>query len=440
MGDNKVGQRLVERGLITEKQLEEALKAQQIVGGHLGTCMIELGMINETSLCEALADIFGVPSTTYAALRNIDEAVIASVPAKIADEFRVVPFKMYQNSLHVAMIDPSQLTAVDALSFATDKRIVPWVAPELRIYEALEKYYGIPRRLRYISICKALDLAAVKGARAERKAPAEPAPAEDSRSEAEIAHAEKVKRAVSMNSASVDQELSFEADLGFDYGRNWHEIAAELHLDDDDDAAAAKDRPRSASRAAAISSEAAGEKRPPASPGKVSLEEVAERFCRADTKEDIAEAILSYTFAHMSRVILFGVSRHVATPWRAKGLPVERLPQVKLPMGSGIFELLLGNEVYRGVVPREAKYETTYRILGIERPSEVLLVPLHMSDRLVAIFHGDGGTRGRITGETDDYLRLFKLFTPTLNLLILKNKIRDAVRSPAKVPSKPQAV
>jgi len=45
-----------------------------------------------------------------------------------------------------------------------------------------------------------------------------------------------------------------------------------------------------------------------------------------------------------------------------------------------------------------------------------------------------------ITGETDDYLRLFRLFAPTLNLLILKNKIRDAVRPPAEVRAKRKAV
>jgi len=82
----------------------------------------------------------------------------------------------------------------------------------------------------------------------------------------------------------------------------------------------------------------------------------------------------------------------------------------------------------------------TYLILNICRLTEILLVPVYMIDRLVAICHGDGGPRGRITGETDDYLRLFRLFAPTLNLLILKNKIRDAVRPPAEVRAKRKAV
>jgi len=172
----------------------------------------------------------------------------------------------------------------------------------------------------------------------------------------------------------------------------------------------------------------------------VELTDVADRLCRADTKEDIAEAILTYACARMARGILFGVSRHVATPWRAKGLAIARLPQVKLPVASGIFELLLGNELYRGVVPREPKYESSYRILGIERPAEVLLVPLYLGDRLIAVFHGDGGPRGKVTGETEDYVKLFRLFAPTLNLLILKNKIRDSVHPPPEVRKKMQPV
>src|SRR5262249_34170583 len=141
-----------------------------------------------------------------------------------------------------------------------------------------------------------------------------------------------------------------------------------------------------------------------------------------DSKEDVADAILDYTGARMARGILFGVSRHVATPWRAKGFDNDRLPQVKLPISSGIFELLIGNELYRGVIPREERYENSYRGLGIERPAEVLLVPLSLGDRLVAVFHGDGGARGRVAGDTDEFVQLFRLFGPTMSLLILKTR------------------
>src|SRR5204863_8941841 len=100
---------------------------------------------------------FGVPHVPPEGLQEIPESTIALVPAKLAEEYKVVPFRISTKVLHMAMVDPGNLPMLDALSFATDRRIVPWIAPALRIYQALEPHYGIPRRLRYISICRALD-------------------------------------------------------------------------------------------------------------------------------------------------------------------------------------------------------------------------------------------------------------------------------------------
>src|SRR5262245_2306824 len=157
MGDRRIGERLIEKGLITETQLEAALKAQLIVGGHLGTCMIELGLLDEASLGKALSESYGVPYAPAEVLEDVPESTIRVVPRKIAEEYRVVPFRVQQKTLHMAMVNPASLHALDTLSFATAMRIVPWVAPEIRIYQALERYYGVARRVRYIGICQSLD-------------------------------------------------------------------------------------------------------------------------------------------------------------------------------------------------------------------------------------------------------------------------------------------
>jgi len=165
----RLGDRLIAKGAITQKQLDQALNAQLIVGGHLGTCLIELGMIDESALGVALSEAFGVPHAPAEALQDIAESTIALVSAKVAEEYKVIPFRMTDKVLHMAMVDPANLPMLDALSFATDRRIVPWVAPVLRIYQALEHYYGVLRRLRYIGICNALDGFAAERAAAQRK-------------------------------------------------------------------------------------------------------------------------------------------------------------------------------------------------------------------------------------------------------------------------------
>src|SRR6185503_16860953 len=67
----RLGDRLIAKGAITQKQLDQALNAQLIVGGHLGTCLIELGMIDESALGVALSEAFGVPHAPAEALQDI---------------------------------------------------------------------------------------------------------------------------------------------------------------------------------------------------------------------------------------------------------------------------------------------------------------------------------------------------------------------------------
>ena len=70
----------------------------------------------------------------------------------MAEKYKVVPFRKDRNRLHVALLDPRSMAAVDELRFITGYDIIPYVTSELRLLYALEKYYGLERDLRYISI------------------------------------------------------------------------------------------------------------------------------------------------------------------------------------------------------------------------------------------------------------------------------------------------
>lgn len=172
----KLGEILVAQRVITEKQLKGALSAQLIYGGHLGTCLIELGCITEEKLGEVLSKISGVDYAPYSVLEDIPPYVIATLPAELAHKLMAVPFRIDGKTLDVAMIDPRNLEILDELRFTTGHRIRPWVAPEIRIFQVLERYYGIPRRLRYITICRQLD-EAHRARPAEARSPAATPPA-----------------------------------------------------------------------------------------------------------------------------------------------------------------------------------------------------------------------------------------------------------------------
>ncbi|MEM8933849.1 MAG: hypothetical protein AAGE94_21845, partial [Acidobacteriota bacterium] len=150
--DKKLGQLLVERGWITGEQLIRAIQSQRMVGGRLGTCLLEMDVLDEDRLLDALSDQLHVPAAGIDQLRAIDDRVLDLVPAKVAARRRVVPFFADRDEIKVATLDVHDLGLLDELRFCTNRRVVPHIANEVRVFEALEKHYGyeLPSRLGYL--------------------------------------------------------------------------------------------------------------------------------------------------------------------------------------------------------------------------------------------------------------------------------------------------
>lgn len=150
----KVGSMLVQEHIISEAQLEEALRNQVIFGGKIGTNLIELGYITAERLSDALSRHKGFPQAAPSQLHSIPADVIALITADIAKKHQVIPVSLDKKRLTVAMSDPCDLAAIDRISFMTGMYINPIVIPELLLIMALERYYKIRRETRYIAIAK----------------------------------------------------------------------------------------------------------------------------------------------------------------------------------------------------------------------------------------------------------------------------------------------
>jgi len=148
----KLGEALVKASLIAQEQLRLALERQVIFGGRIGTNLVELKVIREDDLVSFLSKFLKVPSVDPAVLVSIDKEITSCVSREIAEKYKAVPFRKDRNRLHVALLDPRSMAAVDELRFITGYDIIPYVTSELRLLYALEKYYGLERDLRYISI------------------------------------------------------------------------------------------------------------------------------------------------------------------------------------------------------------------------------------------------------------------------------------------------
>ncbi len=148
----KLGEAMVKNSLITRDQLKQALERQVIFGGRIGTNILELGVITEGDMLSFLSSYLKVPAAKPSDLNDIDAEVIASISRELAEKYKGMPFRKDRNRLHVAMLDPREIASIDEMRFLTGSDIIPYIITDLRMYYCLEKYYGIKRDLRYISV------------------------------------------------------------------------------------------------------------------------------------------------------------------------------------------------------------------------------------------------------------------------------------------------
>lgn len=138
------GQRLVERGIITEQQLDEAVHKQQTTMGHrkLGEILVRLGHISKSHITEGLADQLGIPIVRLSD-REIPERIRSMIDGGIATLYRVVPIAEEGPALVIATADPTNINNLDNLQRLLDRPVQPVLAPPEEISHALAKYYGL---------------------------------------------------------------------------------------------------------------------------------------------------------------------------------------------------------------------------------------------------------------------------------------------------------
>jgi len=137
----KIGEILLRAKLITEEQLQKALDEQSQTGGRVGEHLIRLGYVTEEDILDCLSQQYGVPSINLRHF-DIDESIIRLIPADVARKYQFVPVSKTGATLTVAMSDPTNVFAMDDITFITGYRVEPVVASEEALREALDKYYG----------------------------------------------------------------------------------------------------------------------------------------------------------------------------------------------------------------------------------------------------------------------------------------------------------
>ena len=387
---SKLGEILIKANLITHEQLDDCLKSQVIFGGKLGTNLIELGYLAEEDLAAYLSRIMGVPAAPADQIMSLPSEIVSVIPRELVEKYKVVPLSLDRKRLTLAMMNPSDIAAIDEISFITGLVIMPVVAPELRILCALEKYYDIRREKRYISFS-----GGNRGRQREGKGP------------------------IPVDPGALDL-----APAATPLVSHEEELAELIPLDDFAGFNLDDEYLLNPGQAASASPQAMASAPPVRVPAQNPLEELAERLAVADDRDDIAAAIMDYAGTKFGRCAMLIVKGAMATGWTArfKGTDSAGFGALRMPLDApSVVKMVVdGKNFYLGPIPETTANRELLSALG--GGETALLVPLLLMGKVVAILYVEGGAQ-ELSASLPELKKIVVKASMAFEILILRTKI-----------------
>ena len=131
---------LVKDGLLTVEQAQKVAAEQKRSGERLGNALTRLGLLREDELLDFLSHKYGIPVINLERIEVPDE-VTRLVKREIVQKYQVFPIRQVGNTMTLALSDPTIVLAIDDVQFATGLHVVPVLAPEAAIKDAIERHY-----------------------------------------------------------------------------------------------------------------------------------------------------------------------------------------------------------------------------------------------------------------------------------------------------------
>lgn len=432
--ETNLGDMLVEAGKITSAQLDEALKCQVIFGGRIGTNLIELGYLNENELAYFLSQKLRVPAADPHHLMNLPPDLVDIIPRDIVEKFKVVPYSLDKKRLNLVMIDPLNLAAIDEISFRTGYIIIPMVAPEVRIFCALEKYYEIKREMRYINVSQSISRH-----KTERKEPSTEVPQSKGNICKNPTEEEPATAAVLAESGDLEFSSVFE---GFHTLPGDQDVVDFSTLNKQESlpklpvagvasppAAFSATPPLRAEMSAGESAIAAVHPETAIAQAEgalFTLDDFALALAESRDREEIAEALMKYLGQQFTRCALFRVRGNNATGWRAivKKRPIEDFEELQIDFSqpSALKLVTEGKSFYLGAMLETVNNRLMLAAMGSGTLPTALLLPLLMMGRVVAVLYVDG-EQAILSEKLPELQKIVAKAALAFEILILRTKI-----------------
>jgi hypothetical protein len=374
----RLGELLTRKNLLTRAQLEEALQAQVIFGGKLGTILIEMGLISEGALAENLGQLLSIPCAQPNQLQDIPEDIIRVISPELAEKHKVVPVAVNGKKLTLAMADPHNLKSIDEISFRTGYIIRPILALEVRLVFALEEYYGIKRTMRYIAPPRQMgdEPDRQRNYELRNKPPARPETEEDL--------------------GVPGSEMIYQKSTGVV-------------------------KPAGAGKKPDLEDLVEGLEEE-----KITMTATAQALVRINDRNDVADAVIAYLGAHYARALLFMVVAGQVSGWRSASnrQPIPGFDRFQMPLTepSVLKTAVESKSFFLGPVPQSGANLALTAILGKPAPRTALLLPMSMLGRVVGLIYVDDPAAD-LSKALVDVQQLAGKALMAFELLILHNKI-----------------
>jgi type IV pilus assembly protein PilB len=138
--NKQLGELLLDRGIISQSQLDQVLNLQRIKGGLIGEILVELGFAKEEDIAQSLTAQYGFP---YLPLSNYDvnPEITSIIPGRVARQYLLVPIDKIGNNLTLAMSNPLNIQAIEDVELLSGCSVQTFVSTSSDIKKAIAKYY-----------------------------------------------------------------------------------------------------------------------------------------------------------------------------------------------------------------------------------------------------------------------------------------------------------
>lgn len=443
----RLGELLERRGVITREQLLRALRNQKVVGGKLGTCLLEIDAVPEEALLQALAEQQDGSAAGADDLRGVPDVVLQLVPSKVARRLAAVPFKASGTQARIAVLDCNDLAALDELSFVTGRRVHLHVTSEARLFEALERYYGEPCSQRIAKLVERLnrsrylwraDAPVETSSRDDAGSDSRPTPSAFSTDE----FIPKFQRSEGLELPPMDLPMALQPT----------KAPTRAHLPPAGPAPEPEPAPGPIRETApapptvtplvadgppilaqATPAPTAPRAEPPPAPvpaEPADLESIEARLQNPLDRDDVGRSLLEFADSRGRRVMLFKVVRDGIAGWMSgPGIDKDRLLAFRVSRNEpSLFRSLLeGAPLHRGPLS-ELKADEELRTLRAvdSAATDVLLLPILVRDRIVAILYLEPSGEVFTPQTVSDLQRVAAKAAIALELCVLRGKLARA--------------